>query len=234
MKRIINAMKDFKWSYVLIEVLIITLGILIALRIDRYKENIDRRERELKILTELKSSLHDDLAFLYRMRTRYNDVIESATRLQQHLFLKREYNDSIQPYAIKTGYGFTFKYRNGVYENLKFHGIDIISNDSLKHKILTLYDFEYPRQTLIISSTSDDRLTPYIQSKGTYELTMNENGEISSRDILKKETFQEGDYLDYVTDRLEDTKEIKRRFELLTNFVEELVKDIEKEIEYRK
>jgi hypothetical protein len=232
--RIVKIIKDFRWGYVLVEILIITLGILVALQIDRWKESVDKNEREIKILTELKSSLNDDLLFLHLMRTRYNDVIESATKLQRHLFLKYEYTDSIQQYAIKTGYGFTFKYRNGVYENLKSHGIDIISNDSIKHKILTLYDFEYPRQTEIISATSKGRLTPYIQDKLTNELFINDNGEINSRQIITKGTFNENEFLDYVTDRLEDTRGIKRRFELLINYVESLIIDIEEEIQKRR
>ena len=80
--RVIKMMEKLNWKYVLIEILIIVIGILIALRVDSWKENRNTKLRELQTLKELKQELSSDLNTIRSMQNRCDDVISSLGILQ--------------------------------------------------------------------------------------------------------------------------------------------------------
>ena len=233
---LVKKLLRLKWGQAIVEIILIVTGILIAFQIDRWKESADKREREIKTLMEIKESLKSDQKFLNIMADRYNTVISSLTLLQMHLYTKGAYHDSLQQHAAKLMYAFRFQQRTTAFDNLKIVGIDLITNDSLKTKLVELYDFQYPRQLRIIdvSEPNQNRITGYIRERLTYEYEINHNGELIAHQILKKVAFGEPELLDETSKRLNEVTNVKDRFETIRKSVKGLIEYLDVEIEKKK
>lgn len=208
---------------------------MFAFQIDNWKEGRDKKDREIKSLKEILTSLKGDREWLEFMDNRATTVINSLLILQSHLYEKRPYHDSIQSHAVKLTYGFQFQQRSGAFENLKLIGVDLISNDTIKQKLIALYDFQYPRQLRIIAVTNEreNRVPKFLEDRYTYKYTQNKDGQIEAIPILLESAFTDKKLLKITTDRLVDVKGIQDRFNTINTLVKELIKEIEIEIDHR-
>lgn len=224
-------LRGINFGQATIEILLIVIGILIAFQIDRWKESRDKRQREIVTLAEIRESLQNDQRQLDLIADRYNTVILSLTILQKHQFQKGTYHDSLQRHTDKLIYGFRFQQRTTAFDNLKIVGIDLVTNDSLKTKLVELFDYSYPRQLRLIDFNSDENNTrPYFLDRINYRYEVNENNDITSIPILDESTFKDPNFLREITRSLENVRDVKRRFEILRNSVKELIADIETEL----
>jgi hypothetical protein len=139
MKRIGTTLKE-KWPEYILEILVITIGILGAFALNSWNEESNREEAELKILKEIKSNLELDLIDLNGNRKGHFEnlkVLDSLKRAQE-LQLTNE-QVAINFYSAFRDYIYTPQ-RSAI-ETLRAKGVDLISDDSLRIDILRLYDF---------------------------------------------------------------------------------------------
>ena len=126
------------------EILLITIGILVALQVNNWNENRKDDVVELKILYGLESDLNKDISKIETMI--YNDSTINVGNLQLVQILKdpdSEYNASMDKlFGYSTRMAFFFPQKMA-YETLKSKGLEIIKNDELRSKIVNLYDYEY-------------------------------------------------------------------------------------------
>lgn len=141
MKRIFQTLSK-KWPELLLELIVITVGILAAYGLNNWSQRRAQKNSEMEILSEIKSNLNLDLIDLKGNRDAHKlclgllDSIRHAgeyqlTNHQLGVFFHRGFRD------------FVFLPQTSAFETLKAKGVDLISNDSLRVDILRLYDFYY-------------------------------------------------------------------------------------------
>lgn len=134
--------KNLKILHILAEIGIVTIGILIAYQLNNWKEVRSTQTEEKKILQEIKSNLELDLSDLQGN----HDGHKRALALFDSLGMfaeSSEYNPKIPMFIRNCFRDFIFLPQTSAFETLRSKGVTLINNDSLRIKILRLYDFDY-------------------------------------------------------------------------------------------
>ena len=154
--RFYGTVREFNWRYALGEVLLIVIGISIALAANSWYENRQLRGDEIAALTQLQVTLREDLN---RITTEYDTI----GRVNQEIEFFVSNLSSGQPKqddltkGIRSNTTFvTLNLRFGPYETIKARGITLISNESLRVSITSLYEDEIPN--LVEDSIIDRQL----------------------------------------------------------------------------
>jgi type II secretory pathway pseudopilin PulG len=130
--------------YAIGEIVLVVIGILIALQINTWNEYKKERRKERKILSELISSLENNIE---RMtidsinRAKWN---LSSTAVINALENDMEYSDTMNyhfHYSRIPGTNLSLSYAG--YENLKNVGYDIIESDTLRKSIIELFELSH-------------------------------------------------------------------------------------------
>jgi len=129
--------------YAIGEILLVVIGILIALQVNNWNEDKKLKKSEIKILKELKRSISRDLKML-------NVNIEFEQRkLRYFKTIKREISqDKPNRDSLTTEFALVFQTHFfdeevGPYEVLKSKGLTLVSNDTIREQIVTLYEKNY-------------------------------------------------------------------------------------------
>lgn len=142
MKRLLSTLSQ-KWPEYLLEVLVITMGILAAFALNNWNDQRKLRNREIQMLTNIQSGLKSDLVDL-----KDNNQGQRSLRSSQHFILdfldgQFDHHDSLDWHFGHLYQYSTFLANEGAFETLNSIGKDIISNDSLLSEINDLYDARY-------------------------------------------------------------------------------------------
>lgn len=127
--------------YALGEVLLIVVGILLALQISSWSEQSKKRKEEISLLSQLQDALELEIADLEFNINSIRETINSISIIGDHLEKGLPYHDSLDFYFGNSSKAVGIVVKPGVYENLKFSGLGLISNDSLRNSIVTHYDY---------------------------------------------------------------------------------------------
>ena len=131
------------WIRYLIEIVVITIGILAAVGVEDWNNNRKSRETELKVLQDLVDGLNGDLATL-----EYNKDVHERAKSSCQVILKafedkEEYSDSLSRHFAATHYYTVSFSKQGAYESLKSIGLEIVTNKTILTKIVNLYEEWY-------------------------------------------------------------------------------------------
>ena len=142
-------LSDGKFSkyliYALGEIVLVVIGILIALSINNWNEERKLHQEEIKLLKELRK----DVVFAIEELQVVGDINQKSAdyvkAIQIHLNEDLPYSE-----VLDTAFGYLDLFYipylpKTTYETIKVRGVDRIQNDSLKAKIVQLFDFEYQR-----------------------------------------------------------------------------------------
>lgn len=140
-QKLINQSNIKKYAlYAIGEIVLVVIGILIALQINNWNEKNKIKNEELKILTEIKKSLKDDLRNLkINLRTNVSSK-RSLNIIKEQIALEKPTNDSLNYFYYAILFTNTVDITTGPYETLKSKGLDLISNDSLRNNIVLYYE----------------------------------------------------------------------------------------------
>lgn len=132
-----------EWYKYLLEIIVITIGILGAFALNNWNESNQKAIQEKEILTELLKNLRADSVDNVINMEWYTGVAHSAKVINQALEEQRPWHDSLAAH-------FGSLYRHGIstfnvsaYENLKAKGFDLISNDSIRIALTNLHSVSY-------------------------------------------------------------------------------------------
>jgi hypothetical protein len=140
-----NKEKVFKYlGYAIGEIFLVVIGIVIALQLDNWNDSRQQREVEIKYLKEIRNNLVSDRADI-AWNINFNEEKQASAR---HImkFLDREipYSDTLRRHFGNLTLNVTRSIVNvSAYENVKSRGLEIISNDSLRQAITTLYSVRF-------------------------------------------------------------------------------------------
>lgn len=130
-------------SRFLLEIFSIFLGVTIAFFADHWNEQRKERVIEQKTLKEISVELKEDIVDI-RGNMRGHKLGINAI----DLFVKYSHNESVNHDSLGIFYQRLYSEYLSItnttaYETLRSRGIQIISNDTLRADIVTLYDFSY-------------------------------------------------------------------------------------------
>lgn len=141
------------------EVVLVVIGILIALLINSWYNDVQQRKIERKYLTEIRNSLAYDLIDI-DFNLKFNEArLKSNKVVLQFLNKEIPYSDSLTFHFANIMYTTRTLVNSSAYENVKSRGLEIISNDSLRQTITKLYSFHF--HNAIDFETQDDHALQY-------------------------------------------------------------------------
>jgi hypothetical protein len=129
--------------YAIGEILLVVIGILIALQINNWNENLKKEKLELSVLKELKSNLLADLKDFQSDMKVYEAATKSSDVIIDFIDGEIDYHDSLNILFGKIPVQGVFTPNKAAYDNLKVSGLRLISNDSLRAAISNLYEGTY-------------------------------------------------------------------------------------------
>jgi hypothetical protein len=130
--------------YAIGEIVLVVVGILIALQINTWNNNKIEDRKENRILLQLKDGLIADKEVI-ETELKNLEQVQNSIKLLDGLL-----NDPVLEYdkSMDTLFGKVYGIRNiqlnkAFYEDLKSSGIQLIKNDDIKTKVVSLYENNY-------------------------------------------------------------------------------------------
>ncbi len=139
-------MKKQSWRKYLFEFLSIFVAVISAFALNNWNDNRKENEAESKILIEISNGLEKDLEDVYINLNGHKQGIQACIFWRNIINGKQSDIDSVAQQYLRLTRDFTSIQNTSGYETLKSRGFEIMDNDSLRQKIISLYEFEY--QTL--------------------------------------------------------------------------------------
>lgn len=141
--RIKNLPNAATWRYAVGEVLLIVIGVSIALvATSWYEERVEHR-REIESLLEIRATLEADFRSISEYESTTRRRVEHLTALLTHL-------ESDAPYTAETSISLPWlvgwrgvRIRAAPFDALKEDGLSLISNDTLRFRLISLYEDEF-------------------------------------------------------------------------------------------
>jgi hypothetical protein len=139
MKRILQTFFK-KWPEYLLEILVITIGILGAFALDSWNETRKDRIAEISILNNLYQDLTlDTLDIAFNIRY-MKKILAEEQKLYSVMRNAEEITEDIN-YTDALGIPLMLTLHESSLKNLQSNGFEIITNDELKNEISRFYDF---------------------------------------------------------------------------------------------
>lgn len=174
--------------YAIGEIFLVVIGILIALSINNWNENIKSKKIALEIYQNLHTALKQDSIEVRRILK-----LNTESLLVQERLILSEANqeilefdqDNLEQLILDIYKGvYTFFPKQGIYNSiLSSNGMDLFESEQLKTSLINLYDHQYKRYQLIdatVEKKYDSHLLPVILKKIEYvpDLSMKVNPEL--------------------------------------------------------
>ena len=129
--------------YAIGEIFLVVIGILIAVSIDNWNEKRQTKQLEIRYLKELRDNLTYDINDI-DFNIQFNQsVYQSNHIILNHLRKQLPYHDSLDFHLSNLVFSTRSIPNTSAYESLKSRGLEIISNDSLRGQITTVYSVDF-------------------------------------------------------------------------------------------
>ena len=142
MKKIVDHLKD-EWFKYALEIIVLIIGIYGAFELESWGENKTRKTTELEILKGCRTELEQDLKEIEANTRELDQSLRSLDIIITALVDDLPYHDSLAYHFNYTLLPMHFVHSTSTFEALKSKGFDIISNDSIRSQLITLYDSQY-------------------------------------------------------------------------------------------
>jgi len=130
-------------KYAFGEIILVVIGILIAVQINNWNTEVQIRKLEEKYLTEIRNNLQLDLPDVHFNIDFNEQRLKSNEFVLSYLNKEIDYSDSLKYHFSNLMFTARTLPNTSAFENLKARGLEIISNDSLRQSITTLYSFTF-------------------------------------------------------------------------------------------
>jgi hypothetical protein len=155
LRKIFNHLKS-KWYRYVIEIIVVISGILIAYNLEQWSGSRNNQKKEIEILKDFKRGLTADLDLMHTIIDMHEYSIHSSKIILNVIQDNLPYHDSLDVCFAYTHTFSTFSGRVGPIEQLKNNNLTIVSNDTLRLKIISMYDEAYPRIRLVEAAIKRD------------------------------------------------------------------------------
>ncbi len=138
MKKVLETLQE-KWADYLLEIIVITLGILGAFALNSWNEDRKVLKKEISILEDLVQGLKQDLHIINYNIDKHELAKNSCEVILKVIEEDAEYTDSLATHFASIHYYTVSNFEQPAYESLKSIGFEIISNKELRFKLIDLY-----------------------------------------------------------------------------------------------
>lgn len=136
-------MKKRNWKKYTFEFLSIFIAVISAFALNNWNDNNRDSKAESKILSEILYGLEKDIKDV-KLNVEGHEQGIKACVFWRNVFTDRASNlDTLQQYYFLLTRDFVSIQNTSGYETLKSKGLELIKNDSLRTKIISLYEYDY-------------------------------------------------------------------------------------------
>ncbi len=135
--------KSDRFNKFFFEFLSIFIGVFAAFALDNWNDNRKDHITEISILQEINNGLKQDLADIEINIKGHEQGIQAVNHFRAIVLNKQINNDTLWFHYFNLFRDFVSVQNNSGYETLKSKGLEIIENDSLRPKIISLYEGDY-------------------------------------------------------------------------------------------
>lgn len=136
--------------YAIGEIVLVMIGILMALQVNNWNEYKKDRKVENKLLIELKENLNINQNRLQSEIMEEQNSIAAINLVVEHIDNRKPYHDSLDTHFRQAFKAYDIVISTSGFEAIKSKGFEVIQSDSLRKKIIDLFDVTYPN---LISET---------------------------------------------------------------------------------
>jgi hypothetical protein len=173
--------------YAIGEIVLVVIGILIALSINNWNENIKQSKRENKIIEEIKKNIENNILIFHQTEKKQKETLHDLDLFLEAMKRESFKNDSINISFLLIPESISLASTG--YESLKTIGFDLISSDELRTEIIQLFNVEYSQLNQAI-----DNILPVHNSviiapiiKKHFEVLSAPYARISDTELLKND-----------------------------------------------
>lgn len=162
LRRILGAVS---WHYAVGETLLIVIGVTLALAATSWYENHQERVTEQQMLAQIGEDLLEKRALLEERLESHRQLAKDIRQLIT--FIESDDQDA-SPFSglfSSVGRFYGFRINASIYEVLKSRGLDLISDNDLRDRIVSFYEDAYPSiydTSQIDRSNSTSQVVPYL------------------------------------------------------------------------
>ncbi len=228
-QKILNALKKYSTEFALI-----FISVILAFALTEWSANRGEKVSENKILGEIKNGINSDFKD-FESNLKMHKISKSGVgELRKWVNNQEINNDSIPVYYFLLFRNYSPIINKTGYESLKGTNLKTISNDSLRFKIIKLYDYHYNiiEQLENHNEEMQDFKTYFAPTNEILSPYMNfdEKGNLTGLQTANLSATQKKELLSYLW-RLELTKMFKiLRYEQVLKEIESLDKSLDKEL----
>ena len=152
------------FKYAIGEIVLVVIGIIIALQLNNWNQNVALKNEELKVIKSLNREFSENLQkfdILYKIHLNRKKSIEIIMSHE----IKNLSLDSISSLINNIGTNYTFDPYQGIYNSIINSGkIELISNDSLKLKLSKFQDIlsDYQEEETGVMGFVQNNLYPFL------------------------------------------------------------------------
>ena len=223
-------------KYAIGEIVLVMIGILLALQINNWNETRKDRVFEVKMLSEIRNALENDIVSFERSVLRLHKLDSATNVMAEHIYKQSTFVDSLYYKGESRWYylraGIQYQYNRGPYEAIKSSGIDRISNDSLRNKLIKLYDFDFPRHEELTKWFDKDyekqnvKLSSFL---GDTKVIL-DNGQYDFERTFPEDLFSNKEFITLVGSIRSRGKSVGRYLKTIIPKMEEIIAQINHEI----
>lgn len=204
------------------------IGILLALQINNWNEQRKAKEIEKEILTQFKVDLKGDIESIARVEYWMQKVIVSSKIVVAHLKAKKSWNDSLAIHFDLWNDFDQLSLNSAAITNLKSRGVELISNNLLRNRIISLYDQTY----FYIQKSNDFFREDHVHI--TYKKYLEHIEPIKWREAAIPSDYErlleDKEFINHVQ-WIRNAAEFDSEYHLsTTNEIEKVIKEIDKEL----
>lgn len=159
------------FKYAIGEIFLIVIGILIALSINNWNNKKQNSKKEIFHLKEIRNNLQENLLVeIIPAVEDYKVRLNSYSRLKTEFYSSSENlsQDTVRSLIFKTILDWELLLNEVAFENLKSTGLDLITNDTLRTQITTLYGYYFNNLMIHEKRTQNffsDQMEPAFQTE---------------------------------------------------------------------
>jgi hypothetical protein len=164
MKKILETLKN-KWAEYLLEIIVITIGILVAYTLNNWNEKRKDSVKSHEVLLEIKENIQFNTSQFNAEIMEEKNVVKSVDVVLESINTAGEYHDSLDFHMYNISYWPSSSRKSSGYETLKSQGVELIKSTELRQSIIDLYEKTYNEISEIILETRADHETSIVPMK---------------------------------------------------------------------
>lgn len=129
-------------TYAIGEIILVVIGILIALSINNWNERRKDVKREIKMLYDIQNDVNKNIKNIDEGIIILEEGIKRSKEIVSAFEKQTKYDTIMNKHFRFYAFYWDPDFRNASFENLKKEGVNLIANDSLRNRIIDIFEID--------------------------------------------------------------------------------------------